>query len=222
MKGHVGNLGDGRQNNSLFTLQLIVLISISTFVLGCGSGSETFTTAAPGKPRFFGDRPGQEESDAAIGRGDCHVLRRSVAGQGGERVEIAESEPSPPASRCVLVADGGLRVSIYLDAAYAARQRYYNRMTEQVQFNAPDPARIPHAVRGVGDPVAHAHTASWIPSISTLYAVRGNRWITVAYSAPELSRAERKARAAALTKEAFRLTARQTAAPRPSASPGRR
>jgi len=123
-------------------------------------------------------------------------------------VEIAESEPSPPASRCVVADGGGLRVSIYLDAAYAARQRYYNRMTEQVQFNAPDPARIPHAVRGIGDPVAHAHTASWVPSFSTLYAVRGNRWITVAYSSPGFSRAERKARATALAKKAFRLTAR--------------
>jgi hypothetical protein len=200
-------IGFCRQNISACLALSIAFIALGVTIAGCGSDSETFATAPPGKPRFFGDHPGQEESDAAIGRGDCGVLRRSVAGQGGGAVEVAESEPSPPASRCV-IAGHGLRVSVYLDAAYAARQRYYNRMTEQVQFNAPDPARIPHSVRGVGDPVAGAHSASWIPSYSTLYAVRGNRWITVAYSAPGLSRAARKARAAALAREAFRLTAR--------------
>ena len=122
-------------------------------------------------------------------------------------MRVDETEPSPPASRCVL-AGGGVRVSVYLDAAYAARQRYLNRMTETVQFNAPDPARIPHAVSGVGDRSAGEHTASWIPAYSTLFAVRGNRWITVAYSAPALPRAERKARATNLARAAFRLTAR--------------
>ncbi|HXQ88923.1 MAG TPA: hypothetical protein VN733_04720 [Solirubrobacterales bacterium] len=188
---------------------LLCALALAGAVAGCGSdqGSETFTTAPPGKPRFFGDRPGQEETDAAIGRGDCRALRRSVEGQSGAAARVAESEPSPPSSRCV-VTGSGLRVSIYLDAAYAARQRYLNRMTEQVQFYAPDPARIPHSVRGVGDPVAGAHSASWIPAYSTLYAVRGNRWITVAYSAPGTTRAERKVRAVALARRAFRLTAR--------------
>ncbi len=190
-----------------YRFALLCAVVLAGAAIGCGQDSETFTTAPPGKPRFFGDRPGQEESDAAIGRGDCRALRGAVAKRNGGRVGIAESEPSPPASRCV-VAGRGLRVSIYLDAAYAARQRYLNRMTEQVQFYAPDQARIPHSVRGVGDPVAGAHNASWVPAYSTLYAVRGNRWITVAYSAAGLSRAAKKARAVALTREAFRLTAR--------------
>lgn len=117
-----------------------------------------------------------------------------------------ESEPSPPSSRCVL-SGRGARVSIYLDAAYAARQRYYNRMVEQVQFNAPDPAKIPHAVPGVGDRSVYEHTASWIPALSTLYAVRGNRWLTVAYSVPGKSRPQRETAAAVLARQAFKLTA---------------
>jgi len=99
-------------------------------------------------------------------------------------------------------------VSVYLDAAYAARQRYANRMVEQVQFYGTDPAKRPHAVAGVGDRSAHEHTASWIPAFSTLYAVRGNRWVTVAYSTEGLPRPQREAAAAALAREAFRLTAR--------------
>ena len=101
-----------------------------------------------------------------------------------------------------------MSVSVYLDAAYAARQRYANRMVEQVQFYGTDPAKRPHAVSGVGDRSAHEHTASWIPAFSTLYAVRGNRWLTIAYSDPSLPRPQREAAAAALARRAFRLTAR--------------
>ena len=196
-----------RQNISRCLTLSIAFIALALTIAACGSDSETFATPPSGKPRFFGDHPGQEESDAAIGQGDCRRLRASIAQQSGAPARVTESEPSPPASRCVLEGRG-LRVSIYLDAAYAARQRYLNRMTEQVQFYAPDPGRIPHSVRGVGDPVAGAHNASWIPAYSTLYTVRGNRWITVAYSAAGLSRTEKKARAVALAREAFRLTAR--------------
>jgi hypothetical protein len=199
-----------------YPLCLLALVAL----VGCGSDTETSARSGPDANRYFGDHPGQEATDAAISRADCRVLRRAV--EGTEKVAVRiESEPSPPSSRCVVVGHG-LRVGIYLDAAYAARQRYYNRMVEQVQFNAPDPARIPHAVAGVGDRSAGEHTASWIPAYSTLYAVRGNRWVTVAYSAPGVLRAERKANAAALARKAFRLTARRAAEPRPSASPGRR
>jgi hypothetical protein len=99
-------------------------------------------------------------------------------------------------------------VSVYLDAAYAARQRYSNRMVEQVQFYGTDPAKRPHPVAGVGDRSAHEHTASWIPAFSTLYAVRGNHWVTVGDSVEGLPRPQREAAAAALARQAFNLTAR--------------
>jgi hypothetical protein len=184
-------------------LWLIVVIAMA--IAGCGSGSGGSTTSDTGSSRYFGDLPGQEATEAAIGRGDCAALRRAVEDQTGIAVR-GESEPSPPSSRCVL-SGRGTRVSIYLDASRAARQRYYNRMVEQVQFYGTDPAKRPHAVAGVGDRSAYEHTASWIPAFSTLYAVRGNRWVTVAYSVEGVPRAQRKAAAAALARRAFRLTA---------------
>lgn len=81
-------------------------------------------------------------------------------------------------------------------------------MVEQVQFYGTDPAKRPHAVAGVGDRSAHEHTASWIPAFSTLYAVRGNRWLTIAYSDPSLPRPQRETAAAGLARQAFSLTAR--------------
>jgi hypothetical protein len=184
---------------------LSIGVAIAVIIAGCGSTSDTFSTSSPGGNRHFGEHRGQEETNAAISRGDCQELRRAVEGKTGGSVRI-ESEPTPPSSRCVLDRRGA-RVSIYLDAAYAARQRYYNRMVEQVQFNAPDPAKIPHAVPGVGDRSAYEQTASWIPALSTLYSVRGNRWVTVAYSVPGKSRPQRKAAAAVLARQVFRLTA---------------
>jgi hypothetical protein len=182
---------------------LIVLVALA----GCGSGSETSSTSSGADAnRYFGDHPGQAETKAAIGAGDCRALLQVTEEEVGDSLE-SQSEPTPPSSRCLL-RGRGISVSIYLDAAYAARQRYYNRMVEQDQFYGSDPAKHPHPVPGVGDPGAYEHTASWIPALSTLYAVRGNRWLTVAYSAAGFSRPQREAMAAALARRAFRLTAR--------------
>jgi hypothetical protein len=187
---------------------LVCLLALAATLAGCGTETGTSTsTADAGASRYFGDHPGQEATKAAIDSGDCRALRRAVEAVEGVPVRT-ESEPSPPSSRCLITARS-LNVSVYLDAAYAARQRYANRMVEQVQFYAPDPARIPHSVPGVGDRSAGEHTASWIPSFSTLYAVRGNRWVTVAYSAASTPRPGRKAKAAALARRTFRLTARR-------------
>jgi hypothetical protein len=172
---------------------------------GCGSGEDTSTTPGTDANRYFGDHPGQEATKAAISEGDCRDLKQETEAT----IEVplrAEAEPTPPSSRCLL-GGRGAHVSIYLDAAYAARQRYYNRIVEQDQFYGTDPAKHPHPVPGVGDPGAYAHTASWIPAFSTLWAVRGNRWLTVAYSVPGTSRPQRREAAAALARSAFSLTA---------------
>jgi len=116
---------------------------------GCGSGSDTPSTTGADGNRYFGDHPGQEATGAAIDRGDCAALRRKAEAETGASLS-AEAEPTAPSSRCLL-RGRGVSVSIYLDAAYAARQRYYNRMVEQVQFYGTDPEKTPHAVPGVGD-----------------------------------------------------------------------
>jgi hypothetical protein len=137
---------------------------------------------------------------------DCAHLAATVSRQ-LDRDEQHRAEPTAPNSRCE-VEGRGFHVSITLDSAHAARQRYSNRMVEQVQFNATDPAKVPHAVAGLGDKAAYNHYASWIPAYSTLYAVRGNRWLTLAYSAAGEPRPQRLRQAAALAHEGFRLSAR--------------
>jgi hypothetical protein len=186
----------------------ILWIGILAFaaVVGCGSGSDRTSPAATEGNRYFGDRRDQEATNAAIDEGDCRVLLRTVEATETTQAH-ADSEASPPSSHC-LISGRGLQVSVYLDASTAARQRYFNRMTEQVQFYGTVPAKRPHAVAGVGDRGAYNQSASWIPAFSTLYAVRGNRWLTVSYAAAGIPKAVREARAAELARQAFELTAR--------------
>jgi hypothetical protein len=176
-------------------------------LVGCGGsgGSSTDLTAAGGS-RFYHAYPGQQATGLRISGSDCRALAAALEKQVGGAAQRF-SDPTPPNSHCQLQGHGA-HVSISLDTAYRARERYENRMTEQVQFNAAYRDKVPRAVPGVGDPGAHNHYASWIPANSTLYAVRGNRWLTLAYSVTGETRPQRLAGAAALARLAFRLTAR--------------
>jgi len=186
----------------------LLLLGLTVAPAGCGSDSSSSTsTATSGSSnRYFGEHRGQQESSLHLSAADCKALAATVRKQTGSPVR-RRSEPTPPNSHCQMQGRGA-HVSISLDAAYAARQRYSNRIDEQVQFNAADPTKVPHAVPGVGDKGPYNQYASWIPAYSTLWAVRGNRWLTVVYSVAGRTRPQRLAAAAPLARQAFRLTAR--------------
>jgi hypothetical protein len=173
---------------------------------GCGAGGPSPSTTAPASGGNFRERPGQQPTSLHIGRADCKALAATVERQTGAHLGL-HADPTPPNSNCRLHG-AGVHVSVSLDTSYDARQRYENRMTEQVQFNAPYPAKDPHHLAGVGDSAPGEHFASWIPAYSTLYAVRGNRWLTIAYSISGATRPQRLAAVAPLARQAFRLTAR--------------
>lgn len=176
---------------------LLLLLPIILLAACGGSGANTSATPAP--------TPGPPRAPAPhLSRADCAALAARVQAVTRSAPHQA-SEPTPPLSHCRLSAPG-VDVNVYLDAAHEARQRYENRMVEQVQFNAPDPARIPHYVPGVGQPGAYGHFASWIPAYDTLFAVRGERWLTVAYARSGVPRTQLRAEAAALARAAFPLT----------------
>ena len=184
----------------------LALALIAALLSGCGAADESTGATNGGSPPYFGDHPGQQATAQRISASDCGRLAKVATAQ-VQRPLQQSAEPTPPNSRCQLQGHG-VDVSITLDAAYAARQRYENRMTEQVQFGAPDPSKLPHPVPDVGDPGAYNHYASWVPAYNTLYAVRGNRWLTIAYSAAGETRPRRLVAATALANLAFDLTAR--------------
>jgi hypothetical protein len=189
-----------------------VLLGAGALLLaGCGgSGGASGTTAggapAHNLPGAKGERIGKEAATSQhVSRTDCEALRRRAEAQTGRRLALFD-EPTPHSSRCRLTA-AGVTIGVYLDSGRSARQRYKNRMTEQNQFGAPDPSRTVHPVAGVGDPAPGSQNASWVPGLGTLFAVRGNRWLTVAYSVDGLAPPQARARAAALARLGFRLTA---------------
>jgi len=183
-----------------------LLLAAAAALAGCASGGSSSTMTGPSGRTNIHERPGQQATSLHLSAADCKALAATVARQTGRQVR-RQSEPTPPNSRCQ-IQGSGVHVSISLDTAYEARQRYSNRIDEQVQFNAAYPTKVPHAVPGVGDKGPYNQYASWIPAYSTLWAVRGNRWLTVVYSVTGKTRPQRLAAAAPLARQAFRLTAR--------------
>ncbi len=193
------------------------MLAGAALLAGCGGsvttsgGGDSTAAGSAGKHHGLvvgvrGERLGQEApSTLHVSRGDCEALRRRAEAQTGRRLD-AVGEPTPPSSRCRLTGTG-VRIGVYLDSGRSARQRYKNRMTEQNQFGAPDPRKTTHPVPNVGDPAPGDEFASWVPGLGTLFAARGNRWLTVAYHEGGLSSPAARDRAAELARLGFRLTA---------------
>ncbi len=192
------------------TLLLPSLCALSLAACGGGSAPTQAPSTATG-PLSTEPVPtptqlhGEQASSLHLDAADCAALASRLAALSGAEPR-RRSEPTPPLSRCEMTAPG-LDVNVYLDTGHAARQRYENRINEQVQFGAPDPAKLPHPVPGVGEPGADDHYASWVPAYDTLFAVRGNRWLTVACSRAGVPSSRLRAEAAVLARLAFRRSA---------------
>jgi hypothetical protein len=88
---------------------------------------------------------------------------------------------------------GGTRAELVLDTAPKAQLRYYNQLSEQLQFHNPEPARRPHQLKHVGDDSAYGGAGAWwTPSKAQLVAYRDDRILRI--RAPERGSAMRLAR----------------------------
>jgi hypothetical protein len=153
-----------------------------------------------------GESPTTEASTSLrISAGDCARLAAAAEGRLGRSVG-GDPTPTPPLSKCRL-AGRGVAINVFLDSGFAAHQRYMNRIEETQQFGAPDPRKVPHPVAGVGDKGAYNQNANWVPAYGSLFAVRGNRWLTVDYSVTGKGNRESRQEAADLARLAFRLSA---------------
>lgn len=188
-------------------------------IAGCGStGSGTTTgTTAPGGNRAVrspvqsrgtkGENPTTEAASTAhLSAAGCKALAALAERQTGTALQL-RSTPRPPLSRCRL-SGRGASVNVYLDAGFAANQRFHNRIEETVQFNSQNPDGLPRPVPHVGEKAAYNSAAQWIPALRSLLAVRGNRWLTVTISVAGRSDARLLAQAAVLARAGFKLSAR--------------
>jgi hypothetical protein len=87
-------------------------------------------------------------------RAVARALRRP-----GTRLE-AEANDSLDLSVCDW-RGGGVRVQMMLDSAPRAQLRYYNQLSEQLQFFNSDPERRPYQIKGVGEDSAYGGAGAW-------------------------------------------------------------
>lgn len=190
--------------------QVLAAAIVVMTLASCGGASRMGASphaTSPPQRGTKGERPGLEaESSWHIGRRACAAIGAGVERRHGVRVRIW-ADASPPLSHCRISGEG-LNVDVYLDAAFAARQRYENRMVEATQFGAPDPRKVPHPVPGVGEHGTGNHNANWIPVGHSLFVLQGNRWVTVEVGIQGLSERHLLAEASSLARAAFRLATR--------------
>jgi hypothetical protein len=181
---------------------------LALVLVGCGSSKSSSTgPARPIQARGTkGENPTAEAATKAhLSTADCRQLAKLAEAQTGAALE-PHSTPNPPLSRCRL--DGpGTSVNVYLDSGFAANRRYHNRIEETVQFNGQNPDGLPQPVPHVGEKAAYNSSASWIPALGSLLAVRGNRWLTVTISDAGSGDRELIAEAAVLARAGFKLSA---------------
>jgi hypothetical protein len=195
-----------------------VALGVALVTAGCGSsgsGTTGGSTAAgdghavqtpPQSRGIKGENPTAEAATKAhLSAADCEALGELAERQTGTALG-RHPTPAPPLSRCRLGGPGA-QVNIYLDAGFAANQRYHNRIEETVQFNGENPDGLPRPVPHVGEKAAYNSAASWIPALGSLLAVRGNRWLTVTISVAGHSDRQLLAQAAVLARAGFKLSA---------------
>lgn len=153
-----------------------------------------------------GEDPTTEAATRAhISAADCAALGALAERRFGTKL-ARHSDPSPPLSHCRL-SGRGTSVNVFLDTGFAAHQRYENRITETVQFNAQHPTGLPRPVPHVGEKAAYNADANWIPALRSLLALRGNRWLTVTISVAGKSNRQLRDEAAVVARAGFRLSA---------------
>ena len=177
-----------------------------TAAAGAGSTGDEATKPPHTLPGIRGEaRGGEAATNQRISPADCRRLRHEAEAQSHLHLH-GSTEPTPPSSRCRLTGQGAT-ISVFLDSGRSAHRRYKNRMEEQNQFAEAKPGRIIHPVARVGEPGYGNENASWVPDLSTLFATRGGRWLTVAYRVDGVPTRVARDRAAGLAILGFRLTA---------------
>jgi hypothetical protein len=109
---------------------LLLVIAIA----GCGSSgsaSESTTARAAESPiqsrGTKGENPTTEAASTAhLSAADCKALAKLAERQTGTALTL-HSTPKPPLSRCRL-SGRGASINVYLDAGFAANQRFHNRI----------------------------------------------------------------------------------------------
>jgi hypothetical protein len=156
------------------------LLGLATCGLSaCGDDDD----APPDRTERFEQTPLREPGESGtVEQTVCkRVSPRAVAralGRPGIRLE-ATANDSLDLSTCDW-RGGGVRVQMILDSAPRAQLRYFNQLSEQLQFYNPDPQRRPYQIKGVGDDSAYGGAGAWwTRTKSQLVAYSKNRIVRI-------------------------------------------
>jgi hypothetical protein len=127
---------------------------------GCGSDEDGGDQGVRTEPLHRSElvRPAESGRDA---RTACSLIAaRRVARLLGQPTVRAVPNNSTDLSICDW-RGGGKRIQLLVDSAPRAQLRYYNQLSEQLQFYNQDPQRRPYQLKHVGDDSAYGGAGAW-------------------------------------------------------------
>jgi hypothetical protein len=134
---------------------------VAALLAGCGGDdSEPQQPPRSGKPSVL-RAPGESGTlDAKA----CDMLRAGTVGRAvGVRGNELRARPNDSLDLTICEWQGGRvrSVKLMVDSAPRAQLRYYNQLSEQLQFYNQDPKRRPYKIKHVGDDSAYGGAGAW-------------------------------------------------------------
>jgi hypothetical protein len=176
---------------------------------GCG-GSErpdaTSTSADSGQGSRLRDPATAGESGTLEERA-CDLLRpgeiRRALGRPGPPLEGVPND-SLDLSVCDWRGPGVELVKLMVDAAPSAELRFYNQLSEQLEYHNADPAQKPRQIKGVGQDSAYGGAGAWwTRARSQLIAFQRKRIMRLRLTVRGLDDAASRRAAVTLARRAF-------------------
>jgi hypothetical protein len=186
------------------TLSLTFVCCLALLV-GCGDDDDT---APADRTERFEQTPLREPGESGtLEQTVCErVSPRAVARAVGRPGIPLEARPNDSLDLSVCQWRGrGLRVQMVADSAPRAQLRYFNQLSEQLQFFNADPKRRPYQVKGVGQDAAYGGAGAWwTRTKSQLVAYSRNRILRIRVLGRGLRDADKRRAAARLGRIGFR------------------
>jgi hypothetical protein len=167
-------------------------VCCAALLVGCGSDHQQDRTEA-----FKQGELKQPQESGKEARRACSLLSSEQVARLVKRPDAsfrASSNDSTDLSICDW-RGAGMRIELVLDTAPRAQLRFYNQLSEQLEYYNQDALRRPYQVRHVGDDKAYGGAGAWwTKSKKQLIAYADNRILRI--RTPDKAGAVRVARAA--------------------------
>lgn len=176
-------------------------------ILGCGGGedSQPEMNTEDVSPRL--ERPDKAGRAGTLEHHACDLVtpsevRRALRRPGPQL--RASANNSFDLSICDWRGEGVALVKLLVDAAPSAELRFFNQLSEQLQFHNADPARRPRQIKGVGRDSAYGGAGAWWTRTgSLLVAFKAKTILRIRVNVAGLGDAGSRRAAVILAKRAF-------------------